>query len=256
MNKILGDLLKKTREEKNLSLDDVARETKIQKRYIIDLETEEFEDMPGKVYERGFLRTYICLLELEEDKVLEIYDTLRNGKKEEEIEDEVETEKNQEHRQKKSKLKIFIGLIVILSFAFGTLKIMEFIDTKDKKQDAIVVNEEDKNVETVEQKSENSSANIPQSEIELVDSTASAIVPVVSKKIEIKLSKKTWIQVFINGKREKEGEFESSEPLVFQGAENDQIFVKIGNIDNAEVFYNGQIEDEKIAYRKVWKKTF
>ncbi len=42
----------------------------------------------------------------------------------------------------------------------------------------------------------------------------------------------------------------------YEGGDTDQIFVKIGNIKNADIFFNGQQEDESIAYKNVWKKTF
>jgi len=98
MNKILGDVLKNARENRGLTLDEVALETKIQKRYLEDLEKEDFEDMPGKVYERGFLRTYAEALGLDVKEVLELHDEIRGDKKVEEVNEE-------EHHEEKTKKK-------------------------------------------------------------------------------------------------------------------------------------------------------
>lgn len=255
MSKILGDLLRDSREKLGLSLDDAAKETKIQKRYIIDLETEDFEDMPGKVYERGFLKTYVSFLGLDEKTFLDLHDEIRGEKKQ--IEQELEIESNHEESQKKGKLKIFLWVIIFIFVAFGAVKIIEIIDKKSNPIENNKIQNEDKIGEIIDQKQETVSADIPESEIEVVEETTGSAVQVkIEKKIEIKLIGKTWIQVFINGKRVKEGEFDSTEELKFEGAVTDQIFVKIGNIKNADIYYNGKIEDESTAYKNVWKKTF
>ena len=253
MNKILGDVLKNARENKGLSLDEVALETKIQKRYLADLEDENFEDMPGKVYERGFLRTYAEVLGLEKKVVLELHDEIRGEKKAEETDEE----EHHEERQKRSKLKIFLGILIIVFVAFGVVKILEIIDKKSNKVETVVVAEEEKVQEPTEQKQETLAADIPESEIELVEpSTTTAIEIKITKRVEVKLTGKTWLQIFINGKKEKEGEFGANEVLKYEGGDTDQFFVKIGNIRNADIFFNGQQEDESIAYKNVWKKTF
>lgn len=251
MNKILGDLLKNAREKNGLSLDDVALETKIQKRYLADLEEEEFDDMPGRVYEKGFLKTYAQALGISEKEVMDLYEEIRGEKKAEIIE---EDNSAVEEKHKKSKLKIFLSIIALVTIGIVVVKTLEIIDKKSKVPEHAIV-EEEKYEYSSEQKQENISADI--TEIEEIEEVEEELeIPKMTKKVEIKLSGRVWLQVFINGKREKEGEFDSSETLVFEGSETDQIFVKIGNIKEAEVYFNGVAEDESTAYRNVWKKTF
>ncbi len=250
MNKTLGNLLKNTREASGLSLDELATETKIQKRYLIDLEEENFDDMPGKVYEKGFLKTYAQALGLSEKDVLGLYEEIREVKP-----CESEKEEEVEEKHKISKLKIFIGIIFLIIISIAVVKTLELIDKKSKSTEKTIVVEEEKFEFTQEQKQENVSADI--SEIEEVKETKEEVeTPKVTKSVEIKLTGRVWLQVFINGKKEKEGEFTASEKLIFEGSETDQIFVKIGNIKNADVYFNGVIEDESTAYKNVWKKTF
>lgn len=249
MNKILGNLLKTTREASGLSLDDLATETKIQKRYLIDLEEEKFDDMPGKVYEKGFLKTYAQALGLSDKEVLELYEEIREVKP---VESEKEEEVEEKH--KIGKMKIFIGIVFLIIISIAVVKTLDLIDKKSKTNEKVIV-EEEKFEYTEEQKQENVSADI--TEIEEVKETKEEVqVPKMTKKVEIKLTGRVWLQVFINGKKEKEGEFTASEHLVFEGSETDQIFVKVGNIKNADVYFNGVVEDESIAYKNVWKKTF
>lgn len=57
MNEI-GDILRRAREKKGLSLSDAALGTYISARYLAALEREEYGTIPGTVYMRGMLRNY------------------------------------------------------------------------------------------------------------------------------------------------------------------------------------------------------
>jgi cytoskeleton protein RodZ len=69
----LGDLLRTTREEQNLSIEQVEEITRIRHVFLEALEDERFEDLPGGVYARGFLRTYGRLLGLDPEELMQRY---------------------------------------------------------------------------------------------------------------------------------------------------------------------------------------
>jgi transcriptional regulator with XRE-family HTH domain len=54
----IGPILEHARKEKGLTLDEVEHATKIRKRYLVDLERENYGALPDAVYARGFLKTY------------------------------------------------------------------------------------------------------------------------------------------------------------------------------------------------------
>ena len=54
----IGDQLKTAREARGLSIEYVADETNIAKRYITAMENEDFSVFPGEPYIVGFLRNY------------------------------------------------------------------------------------------------------------------------------------------------------------------------------------------------------
>jgi hypothetical protein len=54
----IGPILEHARKEKGLTLDEVEQATKIRKRYLVDLERENYGALPDAVYARGFLKTY------------------------------------------------------------------------------------------------------------------------------------------------------------------------------------------------------
>ena len=69
----LGELLRKTREEKGLSLAQVEEATRIRSAYLQALEDEAYERLPAPVYARGFLKNYALYLGLDPQQVLASY---------------------------------------------------------------------------------------------------------------------------------------------------------------------------------------
>jgi len=59
MEKILGQALKKEREMRGLSLDDIANETRIGTRYLLALENEDFTVFAGSFYIRYYIKNYL-----------------------------------------------------------------------------------------------------------------------------------------------------------------------------------------------------
>jgi cytoskeleton protein RodZ len=68
-----GERLKRTRENKKMSLDDVSRATKISTRMLVALEEEKFDQLPGGVFNKGFVRAYARHLELNEEQAIRDY---------------------------------------------------------------------------------------------------------------------------------------------------------------------------------------
>src|SRR5690625_562461 len=66
----LGERLKEARKEKNLTLDDIQQETKIQKRYLVAIENNEWSKIPGIFYARAFIREYASAVGLNGDDLL------------------------------------------------------------------------------------------------------------------------------------------------------------------------------------------
>ena len=61
----IGATLRTAREQRGVSIDTAAEATKIRSRYLVALEEEDFERLPGPTYARGFLRSYSEFLELD-----------------------------------------------------------------------------------------------------------------------------------------------------------------------------------------------
>lgn len=69
----LGALLRKAREQRGYSLDDIQEATKIRKRYLEAIETGEYKVLPGSFYVRAFVKTYAETVGLDAEEVLRLY---------------------------------------------------------------------------------------------------------------------------------------------------------------------------------------
>lgn len=69
----LGDLLRKAREDKGLSLSQVEEATRIRRAYLQALEEEAFDRLPAAVYVKGFLKNYSLFLGLDAQHTAELY---------------------------------------------------------------------------------------------------------------------------------------------------------------------------------------
>ncbi|WP_025028514.1 helix-turn-helix domain-containing protein [Caldalkalibacillus mannanilyticus] len=69
----LGNFLRQTREEKNITLDQVQEITKIRKRYLEAIENGEYGVLPGQFYARAFVKSYAEAIGLRAEEVLEQY---------------------------------------------------------------------------------------------------------------------------------------------------------------------------------------
>ena len=72
--KTIGSILRQQRKSKKLKLEEIAEELKIRLQHLEALENDRFELLPGKLYQRSFLKTYAQFLDLDQDQILEMFD--------------------------------------------------------------------------------------------------------------------------------------------------------------------------------------
>lgn len=69
----LGALLRKAREQRGFTLEDIQEYTKIRKRYLEAIETGDYKILPGSFYVRAFVKTYAETVGLDAEEVLRLY---------------------------------------------------------------------------------------------------------------------------------------------------------------------------------------
>src|SRR5208337_1972142 len=65
-----GENLRREREMRGVSLEEISSATKISLRFFEAIEREDFSKLPGGIFSRSFVRSYARYLGLDEDRVM------------------------------------------------------------------------------------------------------------------------------------------------------------------------------------------
>lgn len=74
----LGDILRRRRESKGISLEQAAEDTRIREKFLAALEGGDQQALPGAVYTKGFLRNYADYLDLDSADLVALYTAERS----------------------------------------------------------------------------------------------------------------------------------------------------------------------------------
>ena len=130
--KTIGEVLRLARINQGLSLEELQRKTDIQLDMLEALESDDFDKLPSPFYVRSFLRKYAWAVELDENIVLDAYDSGSMITYEEVDVDEIELSgRRRSNRKKRSLLPLFYFVLFSLSILiFVTYYVWNYIQTQ------------------------------------------------------------------------------------------------------------------------------
>jgi cytoskeletal protein RodZ len=73
----VGQYLRRQRESKQMSIEEIARSTRVPMSSVERIESDQFDELPGEVFVRGFLKSYARSLGVSSDDVLAKYTASR-----------------------------------------------------------------------------------------------------------------------------------------------------------------------------------
>ena len=73
----VGQYLRRQRESKQMSIEEIARSTRVPMSSVERIESDQFDELPGEVFVRGFLKSYARSLGIPSDDVLARYTASR-----------------------------------------------------------------------------------------------------------------------------------------------------------------------------------
>ena len=130
--KTIGEVLRLARISQGLSLEELQRKTDIQLDLLEALETDNFDKLPNLFYTRSFLRKYAWAVELDENIILDAYDSGNMITYEEVDVDEIELSgRRRSNRKKQSFLPLFYFLLFsLLIIVFVAYYVWNYIQTQ------------------------------------------------------------------------------------------------------------------------------
>jgi cytoskeleton protein RodZ len=76
MSLSLGEKLRQAREERGISISEVAEQTRISPQYLKAIEDDDYKPLPGGIFNKGFLRSYARYIGFDENEALQDYSQL------------------------------------------------------------------------------------------------------------------------------------------------------------------------------------
>ncbi len=121
----LGQLLQTEREKQKLHLENISRETRISKSILKNLEDDNIEALPQKIYVTGFVKTYAQLLKIPHTQCLDLLDNLYQIDSASDLEEEPENIILNGQKQPKDYKNILIFAVPITLLAILILYFMQ-----------------------------------------------------------------------------------------------------------------------------------
>lgn len=171
----IGERLKEAREQKQLSLEDVQEITKIQARYLVAIEQDDFHALPGKFYARAFIKEYAQAVDIDPVEILYGFDEEKIQTQEEETVQYTRLNRAKQPKETKgSSVLSFLPTVIVIILVIGIVFVAWTLSQKtssdsegeaDDPSDDEIVRSVDEGKEK-QSADENEEENVPEDEDE------------------------------------------------------------------------------------------
>jgi cytoskeleton protein RodZ len=254
-----GDKLRREREMRGVTLDEISESTKISRRHLESLEKEDFTSLPGGVFNKGFVRAYARFLGINEDQAVADYSAVAQEPEapQDQFPLDIHEEPNRELNPKKSNLPLVLAVAALIGVVIGYS--VWFRGKKAQHADAAVASSPTpaassspiprpapvkRTEETpAQQKTVSAPIPAPQPVATPAPSKPAEEIAAARKKpptffIVIKAKEDAWISVIADGKTVARGVLNQDKQKLVKAGK--QIILKTGNAGGLEVSYNGR----------------
>src|SRR5579864_2892060 len=116
-----GDRLRREREMRGITLDEITESTKISRRHLEALEGDHFDQLPGGVFNKGFVRAYARFLGIDEDRAVADYSAASNEQPEPENKFplEIHEQPNRDLNPRRSSLPVVFAIAALVGVLVG-----------------------------------------------------------------------------------------------------------------------------------------
>ncbi len=136
MSLTLGEKLRQAREERGISISEVAEQTRISPHYLASIENDDYRTLPGGIFNKGFVKSYAKYVGLDEQEALADYSSLITSQ-EGTIDDEPKTYKPEvltDDRTSGTSLGTIIFAAIILALmAWGLFELVNYIQNQQSQ---------------------------------------------------------------------------------------------------------------------------
>lgn len=150
MAETLGEKLRQAREERGITISEVAEQTRISPLYIESIEKDDYSPLPGGIFNKGFVKSFAKYVGVDEQEALADYSKLIAASQDNQISEEPKTYRPQvltDDRSSISNLPTIIFAIVILALmTWGVLALVNYIQKSPAEPATNTVGNQNANV--------------------------------------------------------------------------------------------------------------
>ncbi|MGQ9680956.1 MAG: RodZ domain-containing protein [Anaerolineae bacterium] len=244
----VGERLRQARQAKGMSLEQAEEITRIRMRFLQALEDEDYGQIPGQVFVRGFLRSYARTLGLDPDEVLAAAGLAPTGPvlqpvrqpRPEQVLDEPLLPPSNRH----GLLAVVLGTMVVVGLALAAVSLYRYLEPQREPPPLPSVE-----VETVaystprptetptDHPSATPTATVTSIETALPASRETA-VPGQGAMLRVEAVQAAWLRVLVDGQLVYEGTLSAGQAMEWAGQQ--RVTLRCGNAGGIRAWFNGQ----------------
>ena len=211
----LGKYIRREREDRKISLREVANHTRVREHFLKAIEEDQFHLLPSDTYVKGFLLTYAKYIGLDPGDVILRYENFLKGEpvRHTEVPPGKKILWNRKHLLTIGGA-IVVGFIALYLFLYLFKPPVESISVKPETKELLASPPPPQTAGTT---------SVPEEE------------PLT---LQLKAVEKTWVRIQVNGQPEQEMIFKPGEEGAHRGAK--QIRLIVGNAGGLDLIFNGK----------------
>ncbi|MCU1290290.1 MAG: hypothetical protein JWN60_2519 [Acidobacteria bacterium] len=233
MSQTLGEKLRQAREERGISISEVAEQTRISPHYLELIENDDYRTLPGGIFNKGFVKSYAKYVGIDEVEALQDYSRLISSQSSETSEEPktYRPEVLTDERSSSSFLPTLIFAAVILGLmTVGILALVNYLQSES----AVVVTNNINQANSNAANANPAAASTPQA------NTAQAIPATDEIKLEFKsLADVISVSATVDGKLTNESVTKEN-PKTYTGQQSVKVRYYKGFANQVQLSLNGK----------------
>jgi cytoskeletal protein RodZ len=234
---LVGELLKKAREESGKNLKEISEVLKIRADYLRAIEEGDFQQLPEEVYIKGYIRGYAEFLNIDPENALNAYVQQTSPPRD----DKGETLTKFTIEQKKSKFTYILVPLALVVFGLILLFALHSPKKERERAQTPVKTQEVIPSQIVKQPEE-----IPGMPVEIKEPVPDTVTPIKNSvnaeeaphSLKIVATDIVWLLITVDDAAPKEMTLKLGETVTFQAQEG--FSLKLGNAGGVKVLFDGK----------------
>jgi cytoskeletal protein RodZ len=232
MSQTLGEKLRQAREERDISISEVAEQTRISPHYIEAIENDDYSPLPGGIFNKGFIKSFAKFVGIDEDEALQDYSRQLSQQNEGQPEPDTKTYRPEvltDDRSRSLLPTLIFAAIILGLMTWGVLALVWYI--QDQQNQPVAANSN-----TASNAANSNTANAVS---ENTNTTQS--IPVTDEiKVEFKpLSEPISVEATIDG-RKSSANTTPDAPQTYTGKQSVRLRYYKGFADKVQIVVNGK----------------